>query len=233
MVTEPIEDIGEKLTGIKTVESDTYANYATIQFTYEYGTDIDDVYMELKAELDNLADELPDECNTPQIMEISLDSDATITIAAKAKEGTDFNYALDYVNDIVVPELEKIGGVAQVDVQGAADEYLKLVLDEQKMRQYGISISDIAETIQGADFSLPLGSIKNGSQDIGVTIDTEIQWSTDIAELKLATGSGQIIYINDVLSDMNLYHEDADSISRFNGQESILIDVTKKSSGKP
>lgn len=102
----------EKLTGIKTVESNTYANYATIQFTYEYGMNLDDVYMELKAELDSLADTLPDECNTPQIMEIILDSDATITIAAKAEEGTDFNYALDYVNDVVVPEMEKISGVA-------------------------------------------------------------------------------------------------------------------------
>lgn len=232
LVTEPIEDVGEKLTGIKTVESSTYENYATITFTYEYGTDIDDVYMELKAEIDNLADDLPEDCNMPQILEISLDSDATITIAAKAKEGTDFNYALDYVNEVVVPEMEKINGVAQVDVQGAADEYLKLVLNEDKMRQYGVSISDIAGVIQNADFSLPVGSVRNGSQDIGVTMDTEILWSSDIMGLRIQTKSGELIYIGDVLSDINLYREDVDSISRFNGQESILIDVTKQTTGE-
>lgn len=41
-----------------------------------------------------------------------------------------------------------------------------------------------------------------------------------------------MIYIGDVLSDMNLYREDSESISRFNGQESILIDITKKSNGE-
>lgn len=168
----------------------------------------------------------------PDSKTVIFDSDATITIAAKAEEGTDFNYALDYVNDVVVPELEKISGVAQVDVQGAADEYLKLVLDEDKMRQYGISISDIAGVIQGADFSLPIGSVRNGGSDIGVTIDTEIRWSTDITNLEIRTKSGQLIYIGDVLSDMNLYREDTESISRFNGQESILIDIIKKSSGE-
>ncbi len=79
--------------------------YAGSRFTYEYGTDLDDAYMELKSELDNLAGDLPEECDPPRIMEININSDATIAVAAKSTDGADI---LDYINDTVVPKLEGI-----------------------------------------------------------------------------------------------------------------------------
>lgn len=227
LVTEKIEDAGEHLTGIESIESSSYENYAVIQFTYEYGTNLDDAYMELKEQLDNLKEELPDECETPTIMEISLDSDATISIAAESADGTDI---LDYVNDTVIPKLESINGVAQVEVAGDREKYLKIVVNEEKMKQYGLSLSTVGSYIAGADFDLPVGTIVNGSQEIGATAYTEIHWNEDLKNVAIETGTGALIHLSDIADVINLYQEDPDSISRFNGKDSVLIDVTKKSS---
>lgn len=227
LVTEPIEDIGETLTGINSITSSSYENYATIQFTYEYGTDLDDAYMELKQALDNIVDDLPDSCNTPMIMELSLSSDATISIAAESTGGNDIQ---DYVNDTIVPKLESLNGVAQVDVSGAQEKYLKIVLNEEKMEQYNLSITSVASCIAGADFELPIGNMDIGSQEIGVSAHTDIDWQTDLQRIAIETGSGKLIHLSDIADFMNLSETEADSISRFNGSESMLIDVSKKSS---
>lgn len=227
LVTEKIEDAGENLTGIESIESSSYENYAVIQFTYEYGTDLDDAYMELKEQLDNLKEDIPDECDTPTIMEISLDSNATISIAAESVDGTDI---LDYVNDTIVPKLESINGVAQVEVAGDREKYLKIVVNEEKMKQYNLSLSKVGSYIAGADFDLPVGNIVNGSQKIGATAYTEINWSEDLKNVAIETGTGALIHLSDVANVINLYQKDPDGISRFNGKDSVLIDVTKKTS---
>lgn len=231
LVTEPIEDIGKSLTGIKDIDSYSFENYALIQFTYVYGTDLDDLYMELRAQLDNLEESLPNECEKPQIMEISINSDSTISIAAKVQDPQMLHDAVTYINDAIVPELETIGGVAQVKISGSSEEYLRIVIDEKKMQQYRLAISDIAAAIIGADFSLPVGTITTGRQEISTTVDTKISWQTDIIGLKLQTRTGALISIGDVVSDVNLYDDEPDSLSRYNGQDSVLIEVTKKSTG--
>lgn len=227
LVTEKIEDAGENLTGIESIESSSYENYAVIQFTYEYGTDLDEAYMELKEQLDNLKEDLPEECETPTIMEISLDSAATISVAAESADGTDI---LDYVNDTVIPKLESINGVAQVEVAGNREKYLKVVVNEEKMKQYGLSLSTVGSYIAGADFDLPVGTIVNGSQEIGATAYTDVNWNEDLKNVAIETATGALIHLSDVADVINLYQKDPDSISRFNGKDSVLIDVTKKSS---
>lgn len=231
LVIEPIEDAGKGLTGIKNIDSYSYENYGMVLFTYEYGTDLDDLYMELRSRLDNIENDLPAECEKPQIIEVSIDGDATISIAAKVQDPERMHDVIKYVNDEIVPNLETINDVAKVEISGSSEEYLRLVIDEKKMQQYRLAISDVAAAIAEADFSLPVGVITTGNQEIGATVDTKILWQTDILDLKLQTRTGAVITIGDVLSEVNLYDEAADSLSRYNGQNSVLIEVTKKSTG--
>lgn len=231
LVIEPIEDAGKGLTGIKNIDSYSYENYGTVMFTYEYGSDLDDLYMELRAELDNIEEDLPAECEKPQIMELSMDEGATITIAAKVHDPEQMHAVIKYVNDEIIPNLESINGVAKVETSGSSEEYLRLVLDETKMQQYHLAISDVAAVIAEADFSLPVGAITTGNQEIGTTVDAEVFWQTDLCNLKLQTRTGAVITIGDVVSVVNLFDEEADSLSRYNGQDSVLIEVTKKTTG--
>lgn len=227
LVTEPIEDVGNSLTGMKSISSTTRDNYATIQFTYDYDTDLDDAYMELREGLDNIAGDLPVNCQQPVIMEISLDSDATISLVAQSVDGSDI---LDYVNDTVVPALERVNGVAQVEVSGSREKYVRIVLNEAAMKQYGISMASIAGYIADADFDLPVGTVNVGNQEIGLAAYTGIDWHQELRDVPLKTGTGKLISLSDVTEFINLYTSDADSISRYNGNDSVIINVTKKSS---
>ncbi len=227
LVTQPIEEECETLSDIDSVNSYTYDNYTMIQLTYKYGADMDDIYSDLKSTIDNLMGSLPDDCEEPLIMELSADFMATMTVSATAPEGID---VAEYLNDTVVPTLERISGVAMVEVSGTQDQYVRIVLDEAAMQQYGLSISTVGAAIASADFDMPVGSVTLGTQDIALSAYGNIDADPDFRTLPIQTPSGQTVMLDDVATFFNLYEEEADSISRYNGQESVQLSITKQDS---
>lgn len=226
LVVDPIEDAVSTLSGVDSVTSYAYENYAMVLIMYDYDTDSDDNYSALKEKLDGLESTLPDSCQTPSIMEMSVDSMATMTISANSDGGSD---VLKYVNDTVVPELEKLTGVAQVEVDGGADNYVQVLLSEEKMSQYGLNISTVAQLIAAADFTIPAGSVSSGNQDLSVSAVAELSSLEDIRNITLTTGTGSLIHLSDVAQV--LYREEsADSVSRYNGSSNISLSITKNQS---
>lgn len=228
LVTEQVEDTCETLTDINTVSSTTQDNYTMVQLQYNYSVDLDDAYSELKAAMDNLKDDLPDGCDDPTIMEISMSSAATMSISATSYDGQD---AQEFLEDTVVPKLESLAGVAKVDLSGSKEKYLRIVVDESKMNQYGLTISSIGAAISAADLDIPVGSVAVGSQDIALSASGDIKVATpDFASIPIQIASGQLIKLSDVTTFCNLYEEKADSVSRYNGKPSVLMDITKQNS---
>ena len=160
-------------------------------------------------------------------MEISADALGTMMISATAPAGID---VADYLDNEVVPALENIGGVARAELSGARDEYLRIVLDEAAMRQYGLSISTVGSAIAAADFDMPVGSVSLGSQDIALGVYGNVEVNPNFRDLPIQTPSGHTVMLEDICTFFNLYEEDADTVSRYNGQESVMLTVTKQDS---
>ena len=227
LVTEPVEKKCETLTDINTISSTTYDNYTMVQLSYNYSVVLDDAYMELKEMIDNMMSELPENCGEPTIMEISMSSQATMTVSVSARgDGIQ-----QFLKDDVVPALEGLNGVARVELSGAQDEYVRVVLNETKLKQYQLSIAAVAAAIQAADFDMPLGDVKVGSQEVALSAYGNIDVSSQLMRnIPIETPSGQIVHLSDVTSYLNLVWDEADSLSRYNGEESYLLEITKKSS---
>ncbi len=227
LVTQKVEDECETLSGVEGVNTYTLDNYVMVQITYEYGTEMDDAYSSLKNGIDNLMSDLPEDCGDPMIMELSADFLATMTLSAIAPEDVD---VATYLGDTVVPELESISGVAMVEVSGARDEYLRVVLDEAAMRQYGLAISTVGAAIATADFDMPAGDVTLGTQNIALGVYGSVNAGRDLRNLPIQTPRGQTVRLDDICTFCNLYREEPDSISRYNGGESVMLEITKQDS---
>jgi len=227
LVTQPIEDECETLSDIDSVNSYSFDNYAMLQLTYKYGVDMDEVYSDLKNSMDNLMPTLPEDCEDPLIMELSADFMPTMILSAVAPEGMD---AASYLNDTVVPVIESLGGVAQVEVTGAQDEYLRIVLDEAALQQYRLSISAVGSAIAAADFDMPVGDVTLGTQDIALGVYGSVDVNADFRNLPIQTPSGQMVALGDLCTFFNVYEKDAENLSRYNGGDSVMLSVTKQDS---
>lgn len=226
LVTKAVETAGAEQSGVTTYTSQSAENMSMVMFQYEYGTDLDDAYMDLRSALDTARITMPEDVREPVVMEMAIDQMETMDVSVTAVGDSD---VLSYVNDTVVPELETLSGVADISVSGGRENYIKVELDSQAMKLYGVTMSSIAQTIASMDFTVPAGSVSQGSQDIAVSSSADIFGVVQIQNIPIATARGQLIPLSEVASVSESQRE-ASGISRTNGQEDINIAISKKKS---
>lgn len=226
LVTRKVENTVGSLSGIKTVSSQSRENVSVVILAYEYGTNMDVAYTDLKEQLDGIANDLPDNAYTPIIQEFSISSANTITLSATSDAQDDLRYT---VEEEIVPEFEKLLSVASVEVAGGREEYIRVELLEAEMQQYGIGMDTIISSVSTADFSIPGGSAQYASQDMAVRSVVEFQSVEALRNIAIPLQSGSFIRLSDVA---NVYEatKDAESISRFNQQDSIRLTAQKRQS---
>ena len=226
LVTKEIEDQVSSLSGLKSITSSSSEGSSMVMLEYEYGTDTDEAYDDLKKKIDLVSSQLPDGADTPTIMEMSMDSQPDITLSIDNPE-EDNLYA--YVEDEIVPEFEKISVVADVNLRGGAKDYVKVELIPEKVSQYKMTMSSIASDIKAADLSYPAGDTRVGSQKLSVSTRLTYDTVELLKEIPLTTQDGSAVYLEDVA---NVYTttEDSDSIARYDGQETVSVSITKQQS---
>lgn len=226
LVTKGIESAGAEQSGVTTYTSQSAENMSMVMFQYEYGTDLDEAYMDLQTALNTAKASMPEDVNTPLIIEMAMDQMETMDVSVMAVGDSD---VLSYVNDTMVPELETLSGVAQVQVSGGKENYIKVELNSQAMKQYGVTMSGISQTIAAMDFTVPVGSVSQGTQDISISSAADISGVVQIQNIPITTARGQVIPLSELAAVSESQVQDS-GISRTNGQEDITIAITKKKS---
>lgn len=226
LLASKIEDAGSTLSGVDSVTTMSMENFCLVLFTYEYGVDISECHDDLRSALETAALEFPDDASEPTIIEMNMNSVPVMTISAVEVGDIDL---LKVINESVVPELESLSGVAQVDVMGGTEDYIKIELNDTLMKQYGLTMSSVSQFLSAVDFSYPAGSVRQGSQDISVSTSMEYNTVQKLKEVPIMTGTGQVITLQDIAT-VTEASKDAESISRYNGEDNVMISIQNKSS---
>lgn len=226
LVTSTIEDKVGSLSGVSSITSQSAENVSMVLLQYDYDKDVNDAYLDLRAALDQVKGDLPDDAQDPMIVEMNMDSMPSISYSVSTTDGTD---ALAFVNQDVVPELEALSTVAQVTVSGGQEQHIKVELNRDEMSQYGLDMNSIAQYMKASDFTIPLGSVDQGNQSISVISTADTDTVQAIRKIPLRTATGSLIQLSDV-ADVEWTVKDADSIARYNGEDTVTISMTKNQS---
>lgn len=131
-VTDVLESALSTVSGVKTVQSQSANNYSMIFLEFEDGTDIDSAMVKVSSAANEVTSQLPDTAGSPNYMEISMDMMATMYVAVQY-DGKDIYELSDYAQEKVVPELERVNGVADVSTTGAVEQSVEVRLNESKI----------------------------------------------------------------------------------------------------
>ena len=224
LVTQLIEDQVSTLEGVKSMSSTTSEGRSMIMLEYDYDTDMDEAYSDLTKSLNSIRD-LPDDVE-PTVMEMNNNAQASmmLTIANPSQENL-----YDYVDQKIVPELEKLSTVAEVSTMGGSSEYIKIELMSDMMEQYNVSISDIKSAMSAANLSYPSGSAESGNLDLSVSTLTQHDTLDELLEMPITVSGNKIIYLEDI-AVVSYEEEQKGGVSRYNGEETISISLTKQQS---
>lgn len=226
LVSSEIEGKVGALSGVDSVTTYSQENSSMVLLQYDYSVDINDAYLDLRAALDSVERSLPDDCQSPIVMKMDINSMPSMMYSLSTTDGSD---VLSLANDEIVPELKAVSSVASVEVSGGRENYIQVKLDEEAMNQYGLTMSSIAQYIATTDFTVPIGSLEQGTQSISAISTADIHTVEDLRQIPLFTATGSLIHLSDV-ADVQWSQKEPDSISRYNGEETLTVSVTKNQS---
>lgn len=226
LVGSVIESAVSTLQGVEDVYSQSQEGSSMVQLMMSYGTNMDMAHTDLQKRIDMYKGALPENAMDPMIIEMSMDMQATISLSVQATGDIDL---LNYVEETIKPEFEKLGSVASVEVSGGQKDYISIQLREEDMKQYNLTIENIAQYIAMADFSMPAGSIERGSSELNLRGGVTYNSTDSLRNMPIMLPTGGVIKLTDV-ADVFEAKKEATSIYRYNGTDTVNINVNKRQS---
>ena len=226
LVTTKQEDAITSLDGVKNVYSFSQENVSIIMVEYEFGTNIDTAYINLKKAIDGTKRDMPEDVEDPNILEMDMNASPVMTLAVGGQ--VDGNL-YTYVENNVQPELEKLSSVGEVSLAGGQKEYVSVCLDPEKMAQYNLSLSTIGQLVGAADFAIPAGDVNVGKQELNVSAGNDYDDVESLNNVAIPLADGNVIHLSDIATVSQTLEEE-NSIGRYNGKDVVSIAIKKQQS---
>lgn len=226
-VSIPLEQAVESLEDVKAVFSNSSANVSQVQIEYEYGVDMDQKKRELESALDGVT--LPEEVETPSILAISLNMFPVVALSVSS-ESESIVELTERVENSILPEIEKIDGVASATVNGQHIEEIHLTYDQAALEQYGVTEDDVKQMLDASNLAVSLGLYEFEEGEEAVYIDGALTTLAELQELLIPvtpseTNPAPFVELSE-LATIELVGQ-VESIARTNGEDAIAIQVVK------
>jgi HAE1 family hydrophobic/amphiphilic exporter-1 len=225
-VVEPIERAVQSVAGIDQVRSTSANSIGFVTAQFEYGTDVEEATTAMEEAIGGL--ELPDGVE-PTVRELNINA-SPVVVASISSDTASLRELGDLASDEIVPELEGIGGVAEVEVTGGLSDRVTITLDGAQIAATGVSFQQIQAALGAANVTIPSGELPVDGEAIPVTTIGEIESVDELRSLVIgpdpATGLTEPV----TLEQVALIETDAvaeTGYARLNGDESLSLTVSK------
>ncbi|WP_102264706.1 efflux RND transporter permease subunit [Mesobacillus jeotgali] len=227
-VSIPIEKAVEGLEDVKYVYSNSYSNMSSIQVEYEYGIDMDEAKRALQSALD--AVKLPEGAQEPTITAISMNMMPVAALSVSSST-EDIVELTSTVEEIILPKIDKIDGVASVTMTGQHIEEVNLTYDEAKLAQFGLTETNVKEMIQASNLGVSLGLFEFKEGEQAVAVDGKFTTTDELKNMLIpvtpsAANPSPFVKLSE-LAEIELVGK-VQSISRTNGEDAIALQIVKE-----
>ncbi|WP_339228489.1 efflux RND transporter permease subunit [Oceanobacillus sp. FSL K6-2867] len=226
-VSIPIEKAINGLEDIKAVYSNSSSNIANIQVEYDYGIDMDEKKRELQSALDNV--KLPDDAQEPIISSISMNMMPVVALSVSSSS-EDIVELTSTVNDILLPKIEKLDGVASATITGQHIEEVELTYDQELMAELDITEDTVEEMIQASDMAVSLGLYEFEEGEQAVAVDGKFMTEDELKGMLIPVtpteaNPAPFVELGDIATIETVGK--VESVSRTNGENAIAIQIVK------
>lgn len=224
-VTEPLESACASLSGLESLTSTSAENMSMVIAQFDYGINLDEVLTDMRDNVDMVKSQLPEDASDPTVMSIDIDSMPVIMVALR---GSDLATMQSIAEDELAPALERLDGVASVDISGGYENEVAVKTDAARLRGYNLTVSSVAQQIGADNMAVPGGELDSGSQTLAVRTDGEYQSVRDVENALISLPAGGTVRLNQI-ADVSLQPKDQDALAKVNGEECLLLSVNKQS----
>ena len=225
LLIDPLEIELSAITGLKQMTSNASEGYASVQLEFEPGFDSEAALRKVREGVDRAKPELPDDAIDPIVTEINtaLFPILTVILSGPVPERT-----LNTLSEELSDRIEGLSGVLEVDVGGARDELLEVLIDPTIFETYNISFEELIGQINRNNQLIAAGAIENGAGRIVLKVPGLIEGVEDIMALPVKVRGDTVVTFGDVATIRRTF-EDPTGFARFDGQPALALEIKKRS----
>lgn len=222
-ITSRIEEAVKGIEGVKRVAATASEGRGIVNIEIKDFADIDEVYDEVDTAVNSLTAFPPSDAERPIVTKVR----PTPNVLTLAIHGTASEKTLRFWADTIENELQQLPGVALTELRGIRDYQISIEVSENKLRQYGLTLASVADTVSAFSTNIPAGTIESSQGDILLRIQEKRYTKAEFETIAIRTlTDGSVLRLSDIASVIDGF-EDANLTSRFNGERAAFIDIKR------
>ncbi|MBN2034438.1 MAG: efflux RND transporter permease subunit [Deltaproteobacteria bacterium] len=226
LITRPIEEAMSAVPGVEQVTSISAEGVSQVRVSFTWATDLDAAANDVRDRLDRVISVLPDEAERPFLRKFDLASFPILFLGASSKlDPVQMRLIID---EQIKYRIERLPGVATLDVAGGLDREIHVNLNGDKIKALGLPLDQLLLRIRAENVTVPAGTIERGVMD--VTLRTPGEY-TDLEELRntvIAVRAGAPIQLKEIAEVEDSWQK-VRRIVRVNGRPGVRLAVMKQS----
>ena len=226
-VVKKAENAMSEVAGVKKITSQVFENSAFVISEFNLGVNVDDKANEVKAKIDGLANDFPDDLKQPVIAKLNPLQTSVLDIVIRGGNPRDID---KYVSDTLSNKITAVKGVASVNTFGGLQRAVRIAMDPDLMAAHGVTVNDIVSAIATRNLNVPGGKIETSSNSENVRFIGEFKNVQEISNIEITTVEGDTFRLSDVATVRDAAR-DIEKGALYNGENVVIMSVVKSSDG--
>jgi HAE1 family hydrophobic/amphiphilic exporter-1 len=211
---------------VEEVSSVSTEGSSRVRVSFSWGTDLDAAANDIRDRLDRVIPRLPGDAERPRLRKFDLASFPVLILGAASN--LDPLQMRRIIEDQIKYRIERVPGVAAVDIRGGRDREIHVNLSANKVKALGMPLDQILSRIRAGNVNVPAGTIERGNYEVMIRTPGEYTTLDEIQNTVIAIRKGVPIRVRDIASVEDSW-EKITRVVRINEQPGIRLSVNKQS----
>jgi len=226
-LTRPIELALNGIAGVKMIRSNTLEGTSQTVVEFQLSADMNRAVQDVRDKVAQLQPGFPRDAKAPYISRFDGDNaQPTVNLALLAPDRSPRELSL-IADQTVRKRIERVAGVAKVDVGGLTVRQVRIDLDPQRLRAYQLTPADVSAALQRANSDVPVGLLAGAKSDALVRVEGKVRDAKAFTEVVIATRNNLVVRLGD-LGTLVEREREPDSYARVDGVPAISFQVYKQ-----
>jgi HAE1 family hydrophobic/amphiphilic exporter-1 len=226
-VAKPLEEALNTVQGIKEINSTSQTGSANVRLTFHLHIDIPTAQQDVQAKVARIRRSLPPNLEEPIIRHFDPNEFPIMAIGLQSRERS-LRDLTELADETVQPRIAAVAGVGDVSINGGRRRQIRIELDPDAMRAYGVSPPQVTQALQRENQEVPAGRVERGMSQQLVRITGRVVEPRAFADIAVAVRGGTPVRLGDVATVVDGV-EERQSTSEINGVPAVVMEVVKVS----
>lgn len=226
-LTRLLEEEFASLDGVIRISGTSQADLSVVRVEFSYGMSSSLAAVDVQNAVGRIRRELPDGIGEPRVLEFSTADKPIVTVALRSDQ-MDLAEVRELADNPVRERLERVPGVAAVDIIGAHKRELHVALYPDRVEALGVDTDQVLHALQDWNLVAPGGRIRHGGQESVIRFDAPIASAESAERIVLRADDAGLVRLGDV-AKVSLATAEIRNAYRFDGHPAIAVRVLRRS----